>query len=393
MENPSSSAIIHLLSEAKFLEPIYQQMEHYYPGRNYYFVHRESQGENGIPWVQRPNLHYFHFLRHQDWKEAKALLKDVDFGHLMIHFLDTEKAAWVLKLWALQTNRKVHTYWIFYGADLYKRLPGGMPALMDQPPQPMASLWSFDFIRRMYLSVSYWLLVGQRGKNAVAAVMANLDFFCTWDQSDFTLFTKHFKTRARFKELIQLNSLQRKLPPLADPEGQTYIQVNHSASPWGNHLTLLKRLKDLGALPPQRQLLLPMSYGEAWVKREVKDWMALHFPSEYRILDDFLPRQMYFSLGEKVETLLLGANRQEGAGNVFNLLAYGTKIFMREKNGMLSFLRSNGFLVFSIEEDLKSVDDLLGLDRNQKQHNQKAYSAFFEQQRIDSFMQQLLEEP
>ena len=56
---------------------------------------------------------------------------------------------------------------------------------------------------------------------------------------------------------------------------------------------------------------------------------------------------------------IYGQHRQEGGGNIIQAFRSGTKVFLREDNNLLQLYRDWGLKVFSFENDLNSIEDLL----------------------------------
>lgn len=84
-----------------------------------------------------------------------------------------------------------------------------------------------------------------------------------------------------------------------------------------------------------------------------------------------MPQAEYFALINKVEVAVIGARRQEAAGNIINLLSNGTKVFLREDNNLLQYYREKGFIIFSYEKDLNSLADLQPLTLEEQLHNRE----------------------
>ena len=84
-----------------------------------------------------------------------------------------------------------------------------------------------------------------------------------------------------------------------------------------------------------------------------------------------MPQKEYFTLINRAEVAIMGARRQEAAGNIINLLSNGTKVFLRENNNLLQYYREQGFIIFSYDKDLNSMDDLRPLTLEEQLHNRE----------------------
>src|SRR5690606_8608428 len=127
--------------------------------------------------------------------------------------------------------------------------------------------------------------------------------------------------------------------------------VNHSASRWGNHHTVIEKLLEIDAIQYFNEIIMPLNYGENLIRERVMNFCESKDIKNTKFLTTFLPPKVYFDILNQVSIAVFGAKRQEGAGNVFYLLKKGTKIFLRSENPMLAYLKNCGFIVFSFEED------------------------------------------
>jgi hypothetical protein len=167
---------------------------------------------------------------------------------------------------------------------------------------------------------------------------------------------------------------QRRLSPR--PKDYLRIIVNHSASLNGNHITVLKKLKKID-LVGDFEILAPLSYGDESVKRIVADFGRNNFGNKFTALLQRMPMNDYYDRLNEMSIAIFGNRRQEGAGNVFFLLKAGVKVFLRNDNNMIHWLRSNGFIVFSFEDDLISMQQLEPLTPDQALKNLTSYYNLF----------------
>ena len=100
----------------------------------------------------------------------------------------------------------------------------------------------------------------------------------------------------------------------------------------------------------------------------------------------------YQQILAEVKVAIFGMKRQEAAGNIFQLLNLGAKIFLREQNTLLTWLRNKGFIVFSIEKDLQSIKQITELSDQEIKHNQACYDRHFNPTVYSQMMMQLISE-
>ena len=103
----------------------------------------------------------------------------------------------------------------------------------------------------------------------------------------------------------------------------------------------------------------------------------------FQPLTEYLDSDAYFQLIDKSAAAIFGHRRQSGAGNIFYLLARGVKVFLREENSIIKYLKDKGVKVFSIEEDLKTYEDLKQLPKEIQEENKRLVLKEFTQEEID----------
>ena len=112
--------------------------------------------------------------------------------------------------------------------------------------------------------------------------------------------------------------------------------------------------------------------------------------------DQFCPvfkhvsREEYNMVLSKTGVAIFGMNRQEASGNIYPLLKSGAKVFLRENNVLLEHCRKQGYFIFSVEKDLKTIDDLQPLTCEEMNHNSEV--GWKNQVFSEDFMPQLFDE-
>ena len=207
------------------------------------------------------------------------------------------------------------------------------------------------------------------------------------------MFQQYFRPRAKFKYFryfangLSEENIYRKMPK----KYFDTIVVNHSASRSGNHLTVLEKLQQIDVNHSLKKIIVPLSYGSEVVRQAVISYSQSAFPKSFFPITNTLSRKEYFSLIDQATVAIYGHRRQEGAGNIFHLLANGTKIFLRKDNNMLKYLRTKGYSVFEYETELATINDLAPLTKADQQKNRELALAEYSKEQIDSVFKNLFE--
>ena len=282
-------------------------------------------------------------------------------------------------------------YWIFWGYELYRPLgDSGKMKLIDNASffNPMSYIQPTKYSRILWGGVFRY----KGMENVLKDFLKYTDFFCTWMYEDYELLQKYYPSQTKFK-FFQYRArkhgedTKNYLTGRFLKKNPHTIMVNHQASMTGNHSTLLKKLKSFRGIE-NYDIYAPLSYGQRTTRRFVTWKGKRYFKDRFHTITQYMPRSKYFETVGKFEVALFGQLRQEASGNISLLLANGTKVFMRESSTLYQHYKNQGYLVYSFEHDLNSVDDLKGLSDDEKQHNVKV--ALDNVKYFDDFMPALL---
>lgn len=373
---------LHILQGHAFARSAIQLFEKYAPKDNWYVF---PDNRNSIERVNEldgnPEV-WGNLLTSRE--QQRLLLKRIQstgVDKVFVHMLTKQKAG--LVSW-LKKNSSVTIYWVFFGADLYTHLAErGKYELYDEPEsrwKRRSSLWLGE--------LKSLLRFGQTRSAILRQGIADVDYFCFWNEYDYQLLRRHYKTKAQHLDFLFYGLIARHLTPLS-VRSKDLLLLNHSASSSGNHLSMLRQLKAVDQAN-QLRLLMPLSYGDGEVKEAATQLGSQLFGDRLETLTAYLPQDEYYAKLNGCTVAVFGNRRQEAAGNVFYLLSGGVKVFLRNDNTMLNWLRQRGFLVFSVEEDLVTYADLSSLTPEAAEVNRSCYLRTFAPEQEQKMMNRLL---
>lgn len=373
---------VHFFHDDKFTNGAMDQFEVAYPGQNLYIILLYDR--RTLKYTV-PNAYtlVFHIRDLNLLKNLKKIISSTTSDcRLLVHFMDDFKAALSNKL--LDKFSHLQFYWIFYGGDLYDYLSRYEGYQIFDSPQllPTPSRWE-----RITKHIKYIMLFGMSQKTAKTKAFKRLDYFCFWNEYDYTLFISQVDSSAKYKNFIYYNALGDS--DHIQFKKKNIIMVNHAASFTGNHLFVIETLAKLQTSLKGFQLLLPLSYGNKEYAKHVIQQAERQLDIHIKPLTDFLPLREYQSILSEVKIAIFGMRRQEAAGNIFQLLNMGAKIFLRKDNTLLSWLKKRNFIVFCIEEDEKELENLQALSLEQMSHNSAQYKRYFNASNYQDMMRRL----
>jgi dTDP-N-acetylfucosamine:lipid II N-acetylfucosaminyltransferase len=360
---------IHVIDDDKFFYPAYRSFEENYGDSNIYLclVSKRDKRVNSYS----GNIYYCNILNKKCSIEIKNIIVRNDLKRAFIHYANDLKVSFVS---AYLVDKKIKLFWIFFGADLYSRLNKGS-GLFNKKVFPNIFIIPETISRivlRFRIFIFHIVYLNRINTNTFRNFCKRVDFFCFWNEYDYQIFLDNFKTSAKLKYFLYYRLLPKQLE--TNLELKSKVLVNHSASRSGNHIAVFEKLKRIGF---DGEIICPISYGNLGMSKIIKQRGSALFGHNFRYLTNFLPPTDYYSLLLEVKVAVFGHQRQEAAANIFIMLKFGAKIFLRNDNSILKWLRVRGFVVFSFEDDLNALSDLGELDSESQILNSRKYEEYF----------------
>lgn len=359
--------ILHLCKDANFIERSMFVFEKFYPGQNVFFL-QPAKGRDVI-YVKTNNYIKFDPYSDQDYLNQIESINDCEhFDIIVVHGL-SEPFVKILR--RINPDKKIKVYWIFWGYELYRSLgEQGKFSLLDNQ-SPFSKL---TWITPSRYSCLVKRLLGRKPSYKMLEEFLPLcDYFCFWFYEDYLLLKKYYPNNLQYKKFAYGSRCKDEVIPeetINFEKNDKEIRVSHSASITANHLTVMRILRRIDKNNEYKKVF-PLAYGSKYVKNLVirygKKWFGDQFVPEL----EYIKKDEYFIALSKVGIAFFGQLRQEAVGNITPLLGYGAKVFLRRQNPLFQYYKSKGYIVFSIEDDLKSVSDLSLLTPEQMMHNAK----------------------
>lgn len=374
--------ILHLCFDGNFIDQSSRIFEHFYPGMNVFCIVPSKKFKSRM--LKVPNAIWLEGER-PDPTLLERICEERQVDTILIHGLNPRYSKVLPVLSAGHTRR---IFWIFHGFELYYALgEKGLWKLVDNESIFSIESWISPtrynyFLRKLMGKTLYY--------DSIVKSLPWIDYFCFWLKEDYELFQHYFPSKIGFRH-FQYSAFFRADSVTQDilnfQKNPKEIRIGHSASKTGNHDTIMKLLHQIDSKNEYRKIV-PLSYGSNYMRKRIIR-MGHHLFNEQFIPEiKYVPLQEYKETLKKVGIAIFGHCRQEASGNIIALLRSGAKVFLREKNSLLRHYKGLGFIVFSIEKDLRTLDDLQPLKPEQMQHN--ADTAIKSRVFYEDFMPQLL---
>lgn len=199
-----------------------------------------------------------------------------------------------------------------------------------------------------------------------------IDFFSGVLPEEFDFMKKHtyfHATRfnlnyATFDNLISIENLDS---PITN---QNNILIGNSGDPTNNHLDIFQILykRNIKDIP----IYAPLSYGgsKKYIEKVVQLGYKL-FGKQFHPIIDFLPIKEYFKIIKSCSNVIMGHERQQAMGNINYALWQGCKVFLFDSSITYKHLQSHNFKIFSIQQNLESIQLTSYLNKEDVINNRK----------------------
>lgn len=161
---------------------------------------------------------------------------------------------------------------------------------------------------------------------------------------------------------------------LAPYDGRIRVQIGHNGFRFNNHLQSLCALTKIMSSPQNSriELVLPTSYGNSPLSKDSSYVNALRYhalaryPFNATFLTKLMSADQYTKFLSTVDVAIFNAARQNGLGNILQLLYMGKKIYMSSDNPLFCFLTEKGFILHDIKElETASFEEFIAPDKLQ----------------------------
>lgn len=298
-----------------------------------------------------------------DKKDFKDLLCRLgDYNAIVLHGLFFPWQEIVLQ--AVPDNVKVA--WVFWGGDLYGRKDIGNFYLSNSSKALLLTHNIKRILKGRQIPHNYEIPYN---------LLQKIDYCLTDISEDFAIAQKYLKTD--IKEIwYNYYSVEETIGELAESRCDgSNVLIGNSSTLECNHLDGFLAIKKIG-IPPDSKIYVPLSYGDSWIRNAMIKKGRKMFGDGFAPLTEFLPRDKYNEIIKSCSVAIMPHYRPQAFGNILTALWLGTRVFLSERNVLLSFFKRIGTNIFSIENDL-SAKMLSPLSDEETDNNRKIISSIY----------------
>ncbi len=124
----------------------------------------------------------------------------------------------------------------------------------------------------------------------------------------------------------------------SDKKEYTAIQIGNSATASNNHIYILEKLVKFRE--ENIKIFIPLSYGDIEYAEKVIKVGENLFGEKIVVMTEFMETNEYYQFMKQMDIALFGIKRQQALGNIFALLYFGKKIFLKEHSIIQHYVKS-----------------------------------------------------
>jgi hypothetical protein len=388
--NGNKKVILHLIFDGILFDQVYPRFEimENYENR---FLFGSLNTDEEIKYIKNTEK----LIRVDSLDEWGNIVSDSQVDVIYMHGL------WPDYLKAIDYIRdNVVVMWWCYGMEIYENC-FGLPPLMGlniYKPKTCEFLESFGGYRsKMKLNLLFrhpklymllrniWNFIHKREipESKLKKMLSRIDFAFT-------------PLEVELQELKKKNPYIKAKPfilrgfagkePLVIQKDTGNILLEHSANISNNHLDIIAAIKDKKLNLQERDIYVPLSYGDERLAERVKD-EAKFEGANVHCLMEALPINEYKKMLCGCTHAIFGMIRQSGLGNIYICFRKGIKVFLFKDSMLYNQFKADGYHVFSIDEDLDGVSIKEPLTEEQALYNYNLYYSKFRD--LGSYQEQM----
>ena len=372
--NGDKIVILHLVFDGILFDRVYsrfEQMENYENRYLYGSLNQEYKIKyiKNIDKIRRTNSL-------EDWGK---IVEDPQVDIIYLHGL------WGDYLKAIDFIRKdVVVMWWCYGKEIYENCFGWPPLLPLKIYKPN----TYRFVRNTWKGRSLLTnIFSYRHPNLYSSMKKGYNFMLGRkdDKLRRMLSRIDFAFTPLETELIELKKrhpyIKAKPFRLQGPVVKESMEVHkntgnvlleHSANISNNHLDIIAILKEKKLDFQDRNIYIPLSYGDERLAESVKK-ESYFKGAQVHCLTEVLPLNDYKEMVSGCTHALFGMIRQSGLGNIYMCFKKGIKVFFFKDSILYKQFKAEGYYVFTIENDLSNDAIREPLPPDQALHNYNKY--------------------
>lgn len=353
--------ILHVFPDEKFFDSSSNDYDRIKGVVNLYYLYTPNQNYKFKLIKQTDKVKIIN-----DKKKYLELFSNKDIDVILFHSL--RKA--FLDFFKYIDKKKVVIWWS-WGGDIYNNIYNDVKPLIHwELYKPITSNYieehgTLSSPRRKTLRQ---LLRPLKHKYVLRKIIQRIDYFIPCIPIDYKLLKEQCNY---FRADIFPYPKQIKKLSFICHNSPKNILIGNSLTYTNNHLDIFERINKI-QLSEDQKYIIPINYG--WGNAfgnnpETLISLSKLKPQNTIWLKDYLDRDEYFRLFGNITHAIFGVLRQQALGNIFQCLAKGIKVYLYKESIVAKQLKEDGYIFYSIEDDLTEESLSQCLSQLEAEHN------------------------
>ena len=292
--------------------------------------------------------------------ELIPLLLNEDFQMVAFHTLDSSLYELVL-----QIPPQIKVLWLAWGYDLYCITPPiiNLPLLKPKTRcfvnNGVEQLSLEKRIKRWVKGIYYYpqqrkiQLKHKKNDNQIKTIQNNvlsrIDYMSVVLPSEYDVLAQNPFFHAQYFpwQYCDKSSNSFLYNPFHITDCADMILLGNSATETNNHIDVYRLLRKRGIY---NTCVIPLSYGDAYYQSLLQTYFCEN--ESVQLLTEFMSLEQYEQILHQCKIAVFGHIRQQAIGNIIRCMAQGTKVYFYKDSMAYKYLIKEGYVVYSIENDL-----------------------------------------
>lgn len=358
--------ILHVTTDNRFVDYAIKQFEEVLPGRNHYLVEVGNKNKE-LQYLKEAKNKYLTISGSKEYFDWSNKISQYEL--VVMHSLNGDRVKLINQL-----NSPVNIAWIPWGADIHY-MKEDINLFQPQTLRLTRCLRIKRQIKLIPQRVYNIIKYGQSKEDQKIKALSNISFFLG-REGTFNVVSSRFPNMKRFDYYYY--NIQDTLGGCKNAfvDGDN-ILFGNSSTATNNHVDVLEVFSETQT--EYSKIITPLAYGDMDYRKLLLKRCKVVLEQRFYPLLVNIPLDEYNRLLSTCKVVVMNHIRPQAFGNILTALWMGAKVYLNEKNSLLSFCQSLGLYVYSINEDLNSENKMVftALNMEQMNHNREILKKYF----------------
>jgi len=251
------------------------------------------------------------------------------------------------------------------------------------------------YLQLWLLKKSYWVMWGgdfyfpEEHSELKKFVIKNIGNVITYIDGDIKYIKKYYKSNPKkhYKCFMYLSNIfdESKYKNCQKmKEDEIWILVGNSATDTNRHEFTFNKLSKIGL--KDLKVNVPLSYGDPEYRDKILKIGKEIFGEKFYPLNEFLPYDKYLEIIFNIDIAIFAHNRQQGMGNLIQLLGLGKKVYLNPETSQWDLYQNLGIKVYDINGDID-----LNINAKELENNKKIVREWFSLENLKAQLKKIFE--